>query len=103
MRMGARLGTRGRFTSTLIAFCSILGNSQFRCIYNRASLKVSGKSIQEALDLNIALLMSERGVKLIDRGRKCGTFNENHLLKYKQKFGPITEVEEVDYYGVTLR
>ena len=77
----------------LLAYVAISGNSSFQVWDERASIRMNSFSPQEFLDLQVARLFVELGVPLFERGVALPFM----AIEYKQKFGPLTVVEEWNY------
>ena len=77
----------------LLAYVAVSGNSSFQVWDERASIRMNSFSPQEFLDLQVARLFVELGVPLFERGVALPFM----AIEYKQKFGPLTVVEEWNY------
>jgi hypothetical protein len=81
----------------LVACCTLQGNDDYILFSDRHGIRMQ-KSPQEFLDLNIALMLAQRGVKIFDRGFVNNRLGSQSLLDYKRKFGPLDIREEVSFY-----
>ncbi len=86
----------------LVAYLETEGNNTFQDFCSRASERVNSYSPQEFLDLQVALEFVNQGVTRFERGVYNKRIMIEGLMKYKEKFGPLQIVHEVDYEDVEV-